>query len=201
MIDINKFTIKAQETLQRAQQVTGEKQHQQIEPEHFLQVMLEDREGIVGSILKKLGAPAGEIEQQIMDEIDRFPKVAGGVGQAYLSPESDRFLKNALKESHQLKDEYVGVEHMLLAFSETKSRAGEILKEKGIHRESILHVLQEIRGGQRVTDQNPEDKYQALKRYGRDLNDLALQGKMDPVIGRDDEIRRVLQVLHHHEGN
>jgi len=195
MITPEKFTIKAQEALQRSQRLADEHGHQQIEPEHLLLSLLMDREGLVISVFKKLDVPPGKIENRLQKELERFPKVSGGIGQIYLSKDLNDVLGKSLKESESLKDEYVSVEHLLLALSEAKTTAGEILRENGVVRENILRVLQEIRGGQRVTDQNPEEKYQALKRYGRDLNDLARQGKLDPVIGRDEEIRRVLQVL------
>jgi len=195
MITPEKFTIKAQEALQRSQRLADEHGHQQIEPEHLLLSLLMDREGLVISVFKKLDVPPGKIENRLQKELERFPKVSGGIGQIYLSKDLNDVLGKSLKESESLKDEYVSVEHLLLALSEAKTTVGEILRENGVVRENILRVLQEIRGGQRVTDQNPEEKYQALKRYGRDLNDLARQGKLDPVIGRDEEIRRVLQVL------
>jgi len=195
MIDINRFTIKAQEALQKAQRMAGEHGHQQVEPEHLLSGLLEDPKGLSASMVKKLGAPLASIRTRIQEEIQRFPKVSGAVGQSYVSQELNAVLEKSIKESEKLKDEYISVEHLLLALSEAKSPAGQILRENGLTQDAILKVLQEIRGGHRVTDQSPEDKYQALQRYARDLNELARQGKLDPVIGRDDEIRRVLQVL------
>ncbi len=195
MIDINRFTIKAQEALQKAQRMAGEHGHQQVEPEHLLSGLLEDPKGLTASMVKKLGAPLESIRSRIQEEIQRFPKVSGAVGQSYLSQELNAVLEKSIKESEKLKDEYISVEHLLLALSEAKSPAGQILRENGLTPDAILKVLQEIRGGHRVTDQSPEDKYQALQRYARDLNELARQGKLDPVIGRDEEIRRVLQVL------
>ncbi len=195
MISPDKFTIKAQEAIQKAQRNAGDLGHQQIEPEHILMTLLQDREGLLQSITKKLGVPPQEIESRLSTEIERFPKVSGGVGQIYLSKSLNDVFEMGLKESEKLKDDYISVEHLLLALSDSKTKAGNLLRESGISRENVLRVLQEIRGGQRVTDQNPEDKYEALKRYGRDLNALARQGKLDPVIGRDEEIRRVLQVL------
>jgi len=195
MIDINKFTIKAQEALQKSQRLASDHGHQQVEPEHLLLGLLEDREGIVTSALKKLGIPSEDVQTKLLKEVKRFPKITGGVGDVYISRTLNDVLEESLKESEKWKDEYISVEHLFLALSEAKSPAGEILRENGIVYESILRVLQEIRGGQRITDQSPEDKYQALKRYGRDLNALARQQKLDPVIGRDEEIRRVLQVL------
>ena len=196
MIDINKFTIKAQEALQKAQRLANEHGNQQIEAEHLLTGLLEDREGLVSSVLKKLGVPVEPIAQKLTEEVGRLVKVSGGgVGQVTISQALNDVLEKSLKESEKLKDEYISVEHILLALAGSKSKAGEILRENGVSHDNILKVLQEIRGGQRVMDQSPEGKYQALKRYGRDLNELARQEKLDPVIGRDEEIRRVFQVL------
>ena len=157
MITPEKFTIKAQEALQRSQRLADEHGHQQIEPEHLLLSLLMDREGLVISVFKKLDVPTGEIENRLQKELDRFPKVSGGIGQIYLSKDLNDVLGKSLKESESLKDEYISVEHLLLALSEAKTTAGEILRENGVVRENILRVLQEIRGGQRVTDQNPEE--------------------------------------------
>ncbi len=195
MIDINKFTLKAQEALQKAQQSAGEHGNQQIEPVHLLSALLEDREGLVPSIFKKLGVSSETTHSGAAEEIKRLPKVSGGIGQVYMSQDLNTVLESALASARKLKDEYVSVEHLFLALSESKSAVGNLLREEGVTAENILKVLKEIRGGQRVTDQSPEGKYEALKRYGRDLNELARQGKLDPVIGRDEEIRRVLQVL------
>ncbi len=195
MISSDKFTIKAQEAIQRAQRKASDLRHQQMETEHLLLALLEDREGLLNSIMKKLGIASEEIENKLILEIERFLKVSGGVGQIYLSRSLNEVLEMSLEESEKLKDEYISVEHLLLALADAKTKAGDFLRESGVNRENVLRVLQEIRGGQRVTSQNPEDKYEALKRYGRDLNALARQGKLDPVIGRDEEIRRVLQVL------
>ncbi|MBN2030345.1 ATP-dependent chaperone ClpB [bacterium] len=194
-MSLDKFTIKAQESIQKAQRKASDLGNQQIEPEHLLLTLLKDRESLLHSIIKKLGVPSQEIENKLSTEVERFPRVSGGVGQIYLSPALNDVFEVSLKESEKLKDDYISVEHLLLALSDSKTKAGDLLRESGINRENVLRVLQEIRGGQRVTDQNPEDKYEALKRYGRDLNALARQGKLDPVIGRDEEIRRVLQVL------
>lgn len=201
MINPEKFTIKAQEALQRAQRMACERNQQQIEPEHLLGTLLEDRDGLVISVLKKLGVPIEEISKRVEQEIDQFPKVRGTGGQVYISQELNKVIESSLEESEKLKDEYISVEHLLLTLSEIETPAGRILRENNIHKENILRILQEIRGGQRVTDQSPEGKYQALKRYGRDLNDLARQEKLDPVIGRDEEIRRVLQVLSRRKKN
>jgi ATP-dependent Clp protease ATP-binding subunit ClpB len=195
MISPDQFTIKVQQALQRAQQLAGEFGHQQIEPEHLMLSMLEDSEGLSRTILKKLDVPIEPFLESLKGECQRFPRVTGGVGQVYLSNTANQVLEHALKISRQLKDEFISVEHLLLALAESDSPAGRYLKKSEASYDRILQVLQQIRGKQRVTDANPEQKYQALKRYGRDLNDLARQNKLDPVIGRDEEIRRVLQVL------
>ncbi len=195
MISPEQLTIKAQESLQRAQKLAGEHSHQQLEPEHLLLAMLRDGEGLVASIFKKLGVRPDSLEPGLSEELARFPRVQDASGQIYVSKAMNTLLTQSLKEAHSLKDEYVSVEHLFLSLADAPGRAGQLLRENGISRDNVLKVLQEVRGGQRVTDQNPEDKYQALKRYARDLNDLVRQGKLDPVIGRDDEIRRVMQVL------
>ncbi len=192
----DKFTIKSQEALQRAQALANEASQQQLEPEHLLAAMLENPESIVVSILKKIGSDVDAIQREVQVEINKFPKVQGaGLGQLYLSPRLNQVLEGALKAAQQLRDEYVSLEHLLIALAEEAGACGQMLKQAGVQRDAIYQVLRTLRGSQRVTDQNPEDKYQALKRYGRDLTDLARRGKLDPVIGRDDEIRRVMQIL------
>jgi len=193
---LDKFTLKSQETLQRAQQLASEYNHQQIDAEHLLLALLEDPEGVAVSVIKKLGASVEAIRRRTREALEKLPKVyGGGLTQLYLSQRLGRLFDLAFKEAHKLRDEYISTEHLLLALSEDRESAGEILRSQGVTRENIYKVLKDIRGTQRVTDQTPEDKYQALRRYGRNLTDLARQGKLDPVIGRDDEIRRVMQVL------
>ena len=194
---VNKLTIKVQEALSEAQQLAAEYAQQQIEPEHLLRTLIADTEGVVQAILRKFGIPVDSIEAKLDEAIKALPKVyGGGTGQVYMSQRLNNVLNDAWKEAQALKDEYISSEHILLAISmEKEGKAAEILHAFGLNKEMVLKALQEIRGSQRVTDQNPEDKYQALERYGRDLTELARQGKLDPVIGRDEEIRRVLQVL------
>jgi len=193
---LDKFTLKAQEAVQEAQSLAMEHDHQEITPEHLLHALLEQREGIVLPILQRLGADVSGIRSGLDGELAKIPEVHGAAGQAYASPGLQSVLGTAWQEAQQLKDEYTSTEHLLVAISEEKeSPAGVILREAGATRENIFKVLVEIRGSQRVTDQNPEEKYQALSRYSRDLTDLARSGKLDPVIGRDEEIRRVVQVL------
>ncbi|MBU1487953.1 AAA family ATPase, partial [bacterium] len=195
MIKLEKFTLKAQEATRDAQGVASRNNHQQVEPVHLLTALLEQKEGIALSILQKLGIEIATLKGRIEEELSKVPKVSGQIGQLYLSPNLAQVLEAAQGEASKLKDEYVSTEHLIIALSEGKEEIGKILGEMGITRENILKVLLDIRGTQRVTDQNPEDKYQALKRFGRNLTDLAKKGKLDPVIGRDDEIRRVIQVL------
>jgi len=192
----DKFTIKAQEAIQRSQEIAQEKNHQQITPEHLLIALLEDEEGVGSSILENLGVNRIDLINRVYSYLDKFPKVYGETTQLYISPELKKILDKAQKEASNLKDEYISTEHLLLALSEDESSpAGKILQEFGISRENILKALTSIRGTQRVTDPNPEDKYQALQRFTRDLTELASKGRLDPVIGRDNEIRRVIQIL------
>jgi len=195
-INFNKFTIKAQEAIQNAQEIASSYSNQQIEPEHIFAALIQDAEGIVVATLQKLGANKDFLQTRTGELLQKLPKVSGvDSGQAF-SRESTEALDNAVKEASALKDDYVSTEHILLGLTDLKKSAvTELLKSQGISKNSILKSLKEIRGSNRVTGQNPEDTYQALMKYGRNLNDLAAKGKLDPVIGREDEIRRVLQVL------
>ncbi len=193
---LDRFTLKAQEAVQAAQNLALEKNHQEITPEHLFFVLVEQHEGIVIPILQRLGADPSVIRRELEAEIEKIPEVYGAAGQSYASPTFQSVLGAAWTEAQQLKDEYVSTEHLLIALAEEKEApVGAILRRHGATRENIFTVLKDIRGSQRVTDQSPEEKYQALARYSSDLTDLARAGKLDPVIGRDDEIRRVIQVL------
>ncbi|PIX23278.1 MAG: type VI secretion system ATPase TssH, partial [Deltaproteobacteria bacterium CG_4_8_14_3_um_filter_45_9] len=196
-MNIDKFTLKAQEALQEAKSIAERKHHQQIDVEHLLLALLEHKEGVVIPILQKLGANPDLIISQLEDGLNRMPQVTGrGAGQAYLSSRLNEIFNMAWKEAERLADEYLSTEHLFIAIADEKQgTAFQILQRNGVTKEAIFRVLQEIRGPHRVTDQNPEEKYQALKRYSRDLTEEARKGKLDPVIGRDDEIRRVIQVL------
>jgi ATP-dependent Clp protease ATP-binding subunit ClpB len=196
-MNIDKFTLKAQEALQEAKSLAERKHHQQIDIEHLLLALLEQKEGIVLPILQKLGVNSDLMISQLEEELNRIPKVMGeGAGQVYLSSRLNEIFNMAWKEAERLMDEYLSTEHLLIAIADEKrGPCYQILQRNGVTRDSVFRVLQEIRGPHRVTDQNPEEKYQALKRYSRDLTEEARKGKLDPVIGRDDEIRRVIQVL------
>ena len=193
---LDRFTLKAQEAVQAAQDIAAERSQQEITPEHLLTALLEQHEGLVIPILQRLGADVGRIRDETQAAIERLPEVHGAAGETYASSTLQSVLGAAWSEAQQLKDEYVSTEHILIAIAEDKDApSGAALREAGASRENIFKVLKDIRGSVRVTDQNPEEKYQALERYSKDLTDLARAGKLDPVIGRDEEIRRVIQVL------
>jgi len=197
MIKFDKFTIKAQESIGEAQQMANSYNHQEIREEHLLLALINQKEGVVPSILQKLEVNLEEIKVKLEGILESIPRVYGDSGgQQYISSDLNAVLDTALQEARKVKDEFVSTEHLLIALSETKgSRVGDLLKENGITKDRIYQALVNIRGSQRITDQNPEEKYQALERYARDLTELARRGKLDPVIGRDDEIRKVMQVL------
>ncbi|MBN2284177.1 MAG: ATP-dependent chaperone ClpB [Deltaproteobacteria bacterium] len=190
----DKLTLKLQEALQNAETITGNYGHQGVDAEQLLLAMVQQPEGIVPEILKKLGTDPVQIEGELARVLKRLPSVSGA-DERYMSPRLKKVLDRSFSEASQFQDEYVSVEHALLAIAEDDGEAGRILKKNGVTRDAILQVLVDIRGGQRVTDQNPEEKYQALKRFAKDFNEIARKGGFDPVIGRDDEIRRIMQVL------
>ncbi|HHT9117344.1 MAG TPA: ATP-dependent chaperone ClpB [Candidatus Hypogeohydataceae bacterium YC38] len=194
----DKFTIKAQEALQEAQQLAQSSGQQQVESVHLLAALLKQEQGIAGPILEKLEVSRESAYSRCLSAIEKLPQVSGpaAFGQVYISPELSDILNRAWEEAVRLKDEYLSTEHLLLAMVDKEnSPAGSILRDLGVEKDQVLQALRTVRGTQRVTDPNPEDKYQALARYSRDLVDLARKGRLDPVIGRDDEIRRVIQVL------
>ena len=190
---LDKFTIKAQEALQEAQRKAESLSSATIEPEHVLYALIRQEGGLVSPLLKKLGAQSEVVLSELDGHFASLPKVRGT--QPALSPRLDAVFSKAEKEADQFKDEYISTEHLFLALSDSDGFTGKILREQGASKASILKALVSVRGGQRASDPNAEDKYQALKRYGRDLTEMARRGKLDPVIGRDDEIRRVIQVL------
>src|SRR5262245_8102689 len=193
-MDINRFTEKLQEGVRAAQSKAVRYGHQQIDSEHLLAALLEQEGGLATSILAKAGIQTEPLLRRLEADLERLPKVSGpaaGPDQIYVTSRFNKLLTRAEDEAKQLKDEYVSVEHALLAaLDDVKA-----FKEFGLTRERLMQALREVRGNQRVTSQNPEATYEALERYGRDLTRLASQGKLDPVIGRDEEIRRVIQVL------
>ena len=193
----DKFTIKSQELIQDAQSLASRQGHQHFEPEHLLAAMLKDTDGIAGAMLRKLGVSPGEVNREVAGVLEKLPSVSGGgMGDVYLSARSKTVLEAAFAEATKMKDEYVSIEHIFLAIADEKNgQAAAILSRSGVARDSILKVLLDIRGNQRITDPNPEEKYQALEKFCRDMTDLARLGKVDPVIGRDEEMRRIVQVL------
>ena len=195
-MDVNKLTIKSQEALASAQQLAASRNHQSIEPEHIFHALLSQPEGVVFALVQKLGAAPGVVRNRVDEILDRTPKVYGSASdEPRISAATSRVFDAAFSQAEKLGDEYVSTEHLLLALTEAPGSLASLFTEFGITSDAILNALVEVRGSQRVTSQNPEDTYQALERFGRDLTDLARKGKLDPVIGRDDEIRRVIQVL------
>jgi ATP-dependent Clp protease ATP-binding subunit ClpB len=193
---IDRFTAKMQEGLQESQSLASEMQHQELSPEHLFLALLRQPDGLARPLLEKLNVQANAIEQQLEDDLKRRPKVSGGNTGQTLGTDLRNALDQAEKEMAKLKDDYVSVEHFLLALVDSSgTAAGKILRAQGVTRDRMMQALQAVRGAQKVTDQNPEGKYQTLEKYGRDLTEAARKGKIDPVIGRDKEIRRVMQVL------
>src|SRR5246127_3841558 len=193
---IDRFTAKMQEGLQESQSLSSEMQHQELSPEHLFLALLRQPDGLARPLLEKLNVQPNAVEQQLEDDLRRRPKVSGGNAGQSLGTDLRNSLDQAEKEMSKLKDEYVSVEHFLLALVDSPAAAaGKILRAQGVTRDKLMQALQAVRGAQRVTDQNPEGKYQTLEKYGRDLTEAARKGKIDPVIGRDKEIRRVMQVL------
>jgi ATP-dependent Clp protease ATP-binding subunit ClpA len=192
----NRFTLRAQEAFQDAAARASRSKHQQLEPEHLLWALLSKRENIAFQLCEKLGVQTETIVAVLEREIERFPKVTGAsVTGQYLSVALSKALDIAAEEAEKLNDEYIGSEHLFLAMLDSEQKVSRLLKDAGVTKDGVMKVLASLRGNQRITDQNAEDRYDALKKYSRDLNELARKGKLDPVIGRDEEIRRVLQIL------
>jgi ATP-dependent Clp protease ATP-binding subunit ClpB len=195
MLQFDKLTVKAQEALQAAQEFAGRSGQQQIEPLHLLSALVAQGDGVVPPLLEKLGVAPTRLAAEIEKQVERLPKISG-VSQQSMSPASNDVLERAFKEAQSLKDEYVSTEHILLAISSVdRDPAGQLLARQGASHDAILQAMTAIRGSHRVTSQNPESTYRALEQYARDLTELARRGKLDPVIGRDEEIRRVMQIL------
>ena len=194
--NFNRLTVKAQEIVQSAIEIAQNYNNQIVEPEHILAAIVQESGNIAETIIKKTGGNFNAIKIKINELLEKLPKVSGtGLGNQQMSGALAKLFDNAADEAKNLKDEYVSTEHLLLALANDPGKAGQLLRDNGITYNEVLAALKTVRGTQRVTSQNPEDTYQALEKYGRDLNELARQGKLDPVIGRDEEIRRVLQVL------
>jgi len=192
----DKFTLKSQEAIQKASSLANENGQPEVLPIHLLMALVEDREGIIVPLLQKIGVPTEQLVSSARQVIDKLPKVSGAASEPSLSSSMQKVLNDASKEAQDFKDEYVSTEHLLLALAQNKKDPAQmLLASLGATRDAILQALTSVRGNQRVTDQNPEGKYQALDRYAKDLTELARRGKLDPVIGRDEEIRRVIQVL------
>src|SRR6478609_1942577 len=192
----DRFTIKSQEALQAAIAVAAARHHTETQPEHLLVALLEQPESVVGPVLRKLGARPETIRSELNAALDKFPTITAGAKEPSTSRELMDILRLAEREAGKLNDEYISTEHILLAL--TNAQAGEvakILNRNGASHKDTLEAIKAVRGPHRVTDQSPEDKYQSLQKFGRDLTQAAEDGKLDPVIGRDDEIRRVIQVL------
>src|SRR5579862_6409607 len=195
MLRYDKLTVKAQEALQAAQDVAEQHGQQQLEPVHLLAALVAQHDGVVPPLLSRLGVRPEALSAEIEKQLAKLPKVSG-VSQQFMSPASNEVLEAAFDEAAKFKDEYVSAEHILLAIAARGSDpAGQILNRLGASREAILQALTSVRGSHRVTSQNPEATFRALEQYARDLTELARRGKLDPVIGRDVEIRRVMQIL------
>src|SRR3989344_2037239 len=197
MTPFNNFTIKAQEALKKAHDLAIERSHQQIEPLHLLTALVLQENGTVEAILEKIEINVSSLIDKLLQKLDGLPRVnvLSPVISLYLSQDLARVMEQAQREAGQLKDEFISTEHLFLALSEAPSRAHDVLAEINLNHETILKALAGLRGSQRVTDPEPEHKYNVLEKYARNLTKLAREEKLDPVIGRDDEIRRVMQVL------
>jgi len=191
-----RFTEQAQEALAASQELVRQYHHSQWDVEHILMALLLQEKGLVGDILKELGVDVEAVKRELSASLEKSPKVAYEAAQIYATPRIAQLLKMAGDEAGRLKDEFIGTEHLLVAMAgEGKGEAAKILRRFGIDQEKIYRALQDIRGGHRVTDARAESKYRSLEKYGRDLTELARQGRLDPVIGREDEIKRVMQIL------
>ncbi len=195
MMNFNNYTIKAQEAIQHSGEVAKQTGQQSIETGHLLKALLEGEESIIPFMLKKLGVNVPFLKQKVDEKLSEYPNVSGASGGQYLSNETVQVLEAANREAGALEDEFISLEHLLLALVKSKNGIASILKSQGVDEKSLKKVIEEIRGGSRITDQNPEAKYNALQKYARNLNEMARKGKLDPVIGREEEIRRIIHIL------
>ncbi|HSU30404.1 MAG TPA: AAA family ATPase, partial [Bryobacteraceae bacterium] len=197
-MDFNRLTEKSQEAIRQAQSIAVAHGNQQVDVEHLMLAMLEQEGGLAPSILLRADIPLESLHKRLQQEVEKLPKVSGGAtgaDQVYITTRLSRVLNEAEEQAKRLKDEYVSIEHLLLAAADDQGATGRILRESGLTRDRLMKALVDVRGNQRVTTQNPEATYESLKKYGRDLTEAASKGKLDPVIGRDEEIRRVIQIL------
>ncbi|MGI9545117.1 MAG: Clp protease N-terminal domain-containing protein, partial [Cyclobacteriaceae bacterium] len=192
-MNLNNYTIKSQEAIQKAAEIASGNQQQAIEPGHLLKAILQSDENVIGFLNKKLSLNQGILESKLDEVIHGYPKVSGQ--QPYLSNDAHAALTKATNSLKEFKDEYIAIEHILLGLMEGKDKVAKLMKDVGFNKKHLIAAIKELRGGASVTDQNAEAKYQSLERYSKNLNKMAQEGKIDPVIGRDDEIRRVLQIL------
>src|SRR5690606_30053930 len=193
-MDFNQYTIKSREAIQKAQQIAFSNQNQAIEPAHILKGMMDAEQDVLDFIIEKQGGNVSAIQTEITDIISRFPKISGGSGN-HLSNEANKILLSAMDEAKKMKDEFVSMEHLVLGILKNNSNVSQILKDHGLTYDGSVQVINELRKGQRVTSENAEETYNSLNKYAKNLTELAYEGKLDPVIGRNDEIRRVLQIL------
>src|SRR5262245_20437399 len=195
-LDPNRFTRKTQEALGAAQVHARDLGHTEVSPLHFLRALLDQPEGVVTGVVERIGVDLAMLRRRVDEELQREPRVTGAtVRDAQLAPDTYRILEDADKERTQLDDDYLSTEHVLLAMTNVSGGVGDLLSGVSVTHDAVLDALKQVRGSHRVTSDNPEEQYQALEKYGRDLTDAARQGKIDPVIGRDEEIRRIIQVL------
>ncbi len=192
-MDFKQYTIKSQEAIQKAAEIAIASQQQAIEPGHLLQAILTEEENVTTFLTKKAGVDKGLLLEKVKDIIHAYPKVSGQ--QPYLSNDTHAALQKATSYLKEFGDEYVAIEHLILGLLHGKEKVGQLLKDQGLQEKTLIQTIKELRGGNKVTDPNAEAKYRSLERYSKNLNELAKKGKIDPVIGRDEEIRRVLQIL------
>src|SRR5690606_575384 len=193
-MDFNQYTIKSREAIQKAQQIAIGNGNQAIEPAHLFKGMMETEQDVLDFIIEKQDGNPAQINNEITDIISRFPKVSGGSGN-HISNDTNKILVSAMDEAKKMKDEFISLEHLLLGVLKNNSNVSQILKNQGLNYENSVQVINELRKGQKVTSENAEETYNSLNKYAKNLTELANEGKLDPVIGRDDEIRRVLQIL------